>query len=211
LFWRIDPVEDRKYWNEAVETMAPKDLLAVESGNLRKQVAYVHERSPFYRNKFEEAGVSPDAIRSREDIVRLPFTEQMFGFENAAKMDGMVWERVAPAQAHRTIKALGLGDDMQALASLLKFTAPQWVSAGFEWEFTEVTDTRLKMVIHACPMGTFRKAQNLELLPCKHLSPPLYIGLAKIINEKIEAKCLHAHPDPPKENVMCAWEFVLPT
>ena len=31
----------------------------------------------------------------------------------------------------------------------------------------------------------------------------------KIINEKIEARCLHAHPDPPRENVMCEWEFVL--
>jgi hypothetical protein len=97
---------------------------------------------------------------------------------------------------------------MQALAALLKFTAPQWVSAGFEWEFTDVSDTRLQMVIRKCPMGTFRKGQNLELLPCKVLSPPLYVGLAKIINEKIEARCLHAHPDPPQENVMCEWEFV---
>jgi hypothetical protein len=137
------------------------------------------------------------------------FTEQMFGFENAARMDAMVWEKVAPAQAYRTVKVLGLGDDMQALASLLKFTAPQWVSAGFEWEFTEVSETRLRMMIRACPMGTFRKAQGLELLPCKHLAPPLYIGLGKIINEKIEARCLHAHPDPPKEGLMCEWEFVL--
>jgi hypothetical protein len=137
------------------------------------------------------------------------FTEQKFGFASAAEMDGMVWSKVAPAQAHRTKNVLGLGDDMQALAALLKFTAPQWVSAGFEWEFTEVSDARLAMVIHKCPMGTFRNGQNLELLPCKSLAPPLYIGLAKIINERIEARCLHAHPDPPKENVMCEWEFVL--
>jgi hypothetical protein len=139
------------------------------------------------------------------------FTEERFGFENAAEMDARVWEKAAPAQAYRTIKALNLGNDMQALAALLKFTAPQWVSAGFEWEFTEVSDSRLRMVIHKCPMGTFRKAQNLDLLPCKDLAPPLYIGLAKIINEKIDAKCLHAHPDPPKEGVMCEWGFVLKT
>ena len=139
------------------------------------------------------------------------FTEQMFGFENTAKMDALVWEKVAPAQAYRTIKVLDLGDDMQALAALLKFTAAQWVSAGFEWEFAEVSDTRLHMVIHACPMGTFRKAQGLELLPCKNLAPPLYIGLAKIVNKKLDARCLHAHPDPPREGVMCEWEFVLQT
>lgn len=137
------------------------------------------------------------------------FTEQEFGFEAAARMDELVWSKLAPAQAYRTIKTLGLGDDMQSLAALLKFTAPQWVGAGFEWEFTEVSEKRLAMTIHACPMGKYRKSQNLELLPCKELSPPLYIGLGKIINPKIECRCLHAHPDPPKENVMCEWEYTL--
>jgi hypothetical protein len=137
------------------------------------------------------------------------YTEQLFGFENAAKMDEMVWGKLAPAQAHRVKKLLALGSDMQSLAALLKYTAPQWVSAGFDWEFSEVSERRLRMVIHQCPMGKYRKGLNLELLPCKNLSPPLYIGLAKIINEKIETRCVHAHPDPPKENVMCEWEFVL--
>jgi hypothetical protein len=137
------------------------------------------------------------------------YTEQLFGFENAAKMDEMVWGKLAPAQAHRVKKLLNLADDMQSLAVLLKYTAPQWVSAGFDWEFSEVSERRLRMVIHQCPMGKYRKGLNLELLPCKSLSPPLYIGLAKIINEKIETRCLHAHPDPPIENVMCEWEFVL--
>jgi hypothetical protein len=137
------------------------------------------------------------------------YTEKLFGFENAAKMDEMVWSKLAPIQAHRTLKLLNLGSDMQSLAALLKFTAPQWVSAGFEWEFTDVSDRRLVMVVHACPMGTYRKSQNLELLPCKNLSPPLYIGLAKTINEKVDVTCVHAHPDPPRENVMCMWEFVL--
>jgi hypothetical protein len=137
------------------------------------------------------------------------YTEQLFGFENAAKMDEMVWTKLAPAQAHRVKKLLNLGDDIQSLAALLKFTAPQWVGAGFEWEFTHVSERRLAMTIRACPMGTYRKGLNLELLPCKSLSPPLYIGLAQIINAKIETTCIHAHPDPPKENTMCQWEFVL--
>ncbi len=137
------------------------------------------------------------------------FTEEEFGFEAAARMDEKVWTKLAQAQAHRTVKTLGLGDDIQSLAALLKFTAPQWVSAGFEWEFTEVSDARLAMTIHACPMGTYRQANNLELLPCKNLSPPLYIALGKIINQNLECRCLHAHPDPPRENVMCQWEYVL--
>jgi len=137
------------------------------------------------------------------------YTEEAFGFEAAGNMDEKVWGKAGPAQAYRLKKILDLGDDVQALASMFKLTAPQWVPAGFEWAITEITDTRLCFTVHKCPMGTYRKQQNLELLPCKNFSPPLYIGMSKAINEKFETTCIHAHPDPPKENVMCQWEFVL--
>ncbi|HYQ91330.1 MAG TPA: DUF6125 family protein [Candidatus Competibacteraceae bacterium] len=137
------------------------------------------------------------------------YTEQCFGFESAAQLDERVWSKLIPAQAHRVIQVLNLGHDLPSLAALLKFTAPQWAGAGFAWEFTEVSDRRLVMAVHQCPMGTYRKAQNLELLPCKQLAPPLYLNLAKLINPKIEVTCLHAHPDPAREYVMCEWEFVL--
>jgi hypothetical protein len=136
-------------------------------------------------------------------------TEAESGFEMAARLDAKVWEKVAPIQAHRVKKALALGDDVQALATVFKFTAPQWAPAGFEWEFDEVTETRLRMTIHKCPMGTYRKENDLELLPCKHGAPLLYSAIAKVVNERFETTCLHAHPDPPREGVMCAWECVL--
>jgi hypothetical protein len=137
------------------------------------------------------------------------FTEAESGFETAGKLDAKVWEKVAPIQAYRVKKVLGLGDDVQALATVFKFTAPQWAPAGFEWEFDEVSETRLRMTVHECPMGTYRKQRNLELLPCKYGSPPLYTAIAKVVNEKFETTCLHAHPDPPEEGVMCRWECVL--
>ena len=137
------------------------------------------------------------------------FTEEESGFETAGKLDGKVWEKVAAIQAHRVKKTLGLGDDVQALATVFKFTAPQWAPAGFEWEFDEVAERRLRMTVHQCPMGRYRKEKGLELLPCKYGSPLLYMTLAKVVNERFETTCLHAHPDPPKEGVMCEWEFVL--
>jgi hypothetical protein len=137
------------------------------------------------------------------------FTEEECGFGVAAKLDGKVWEKLAPIQAHRVKQALGLGDDVQALATVFKFTAPQWAPAGFEWEFDEVSETRLRMTVRKCPMGTYRKAHDLELLPCKLGADRLYSAIAKVVNEGFETTCLHAHPDPPKEGVMCQWECVL--
>lgn len=40
------------------------------------QVEYVYENSPFYRQKFDEHGVSPADITGIEDITKLPFTEK---------------------------------------------------------------------------------------------------------------------------------------
>jgi len=40
----------------------------------RKQMRYVEENSPFYRNRFREAGICADDIRSIQDLVRVPMT-----------------------------------------------------------------------------------------------------------------------------------------
>ncbi|MDD5448864.1 MAG: DUF6125 family protein [Actinomycetota bacterium] len=135
--------------------------------------------------------------------------ERDFGFENAGRIDGEVWENTGKAQAYRLKKLLGLGDDTQALATVLKYCAAQWVNAGFEWEFLEVGPKKVVMRVNKCPMGTYRGEKGLPLLPCKLGSPPLYIAIAKAVNENFQVRCLHAHPDPPIEGVMCEWEFVL--
>ena len=135
------------------------------------------------------------------------YTEEEFGFGAAAKMDERVWGKTGPIQAYRIKKVLKLGDDIQALATMFKLTAPQWVPAGFEWSITEISDRKLQFTVHKCPMGTYRKKNNLELLPCKNISPPLYINMAKVINENIRMTCVHAHPDPPIDSVMCKWAF----
>jgi phenylacetate-CoA ligase len=79
--------------------MTPEDLLAVESANLRKQIRYVCERSPFYRSKFEETGVRPEDIRSREDIVRLPFTAKDDLRKTQAEVGGLGGHQCVPAGA----------------------------------------------------------------------------------------------------------------
>ena len=47
---------------------------ALQSKRLQKLVALVYHNVPFYRNKMQEMDLSPDDIRSIDDIVKLPFT-----------------------------------------------------------------------------------------------------------------------------------------
>lgn len=61
-------------WNPAKEMIAPDKLHEEQSLNLIRQVKKLYERVAFYRKKMDTHGVSPDDIKSINDITRLPFT-----------------------------------------------------------------------------------------------------------------------------------------
>ena len=61
-------------WNPNKECMSRKEMHALQSKRLQKLVTYVYHNVPFYRNKMQEMNISPEDIRSIDDIVKLPFT-----------------------------------------------------------------------------------------------------------------------------------------
>lgn len=61
-------------WNEELETLPSEQLARLENEKLVRQLSYVYSKSPFYRQKFQEAGLKPDMIRNRNDLTKLPFT-----------------------------------------------------------------------------------------------------------------------------------------
>lgn len=63
-------------WSPEIETMPRELLRELQSERLREQVAYVHERSPFYRRKFSEVGLEPGDVNGLEDLHKLPFTSK---------------------------------------------------------------------------------------------------------------------------------------
>ncbi|MBI2248270.1 MAG: phenylacetate--CoA ligase, partial [Armatimonadetes bacterium] len=63
-------------WNLEMETMPRSRLAEVQLRLLQHQVRRVYERVPLYRQKFDDAGVRPDQIRSLEDLARVPFTRK---------------------------------------------------------------------------------------------------------------------------------------
>jgi len=61
-------------FNEKSECMAAESLAALQGARLKQLVENIPEQSRFYRNRFDEAGVSHEDINSIDDIVKLPFT-----------------------------------------------------------------------------------------------------------------------------------------
>ncbi len=54
--------------------MSRDEMLALQGKRLHKTVANVYNKVPFYRNKMQAMDITPDDIRTVEDIVKLPFT-----------------------------------------------------------------------------------------------------------------------------------------
>ncbi len=54
--------------------MAREELQSLQLKRLKETVERAYHLVPFYRRKFDEAGIKPSDIRSLEDLKRLPFT-----------------------------------------------------------------------------------------------------------------------------------------
>ncbi len=61
-------------YNMEYETMPRDALEAIQFRRLQATLERVYATVPFYRNKFHEAGITPQDIRALEDLHRLPFT-----------------------------------------------------------------------------------------------------------------------------------------
>ena len=62
-----------RYFQPEIETMPREQMRALQSERLVKQVHHVWNHVPYYRHLMEEKGVSPDDIRSVDDLYKLPF------------------------------------------------------------------------------------------------------------------------------------------
>ena len=61
-------------WNDKFECMPVEKLKEFQLKKLKKTVAWVSERVPFYRNKFKEMGIEAGDLKSLQDVAKLPFT-----------------------------------------------------------------------------------------------------------------------------------------
>ena len=61
-------------WNQTKECMSRDQMRELQGKRLHKIVQYVYHNVPFYRSRLQEMDLTPDDIRTIDDIVKLPFT-----------------------------------------------------------------------------------------------------------------------------------------
>ncbi len=63
------------YFNPEVETLSVEGLKALQLERLQKTVRHCMN-SPFYQKKFQELGITPEDIKTLDDLQKLPFTSK---------------------------------------------------------------------------------------------------------------------------------------
>lgn len=121
-----------RLWHELEQTqwLSLDELLARQAADLRALVAHAYAHVPFYRRRFEEAGIGPDAIRGPEDLRRLPiFT--------AADLRGTQAERSSTAPPLPSIKKTTGGSTGRPLEFGYDDLSERWRLAtkmrGYRW------------------------------------------------------------------------------
>ncbi len=61
------------YYQPEIETASLEEIKAIQNEKLVKQVKHVYENVKYYRDLMDEKGVTPDDIKSIDDLHKLPF------------------------------------------------------------------------------------------------------------------------------------------
>ena len=61
------------YFQKEIECASREEIVAIQNKKLVEQVHHVWENVPYYRKRMEEQGVTPDDIKSIDDLHKLPF------------------------------------------------------------------------------------------------------------------------------------------
>ncbi len=64
---------EKRYYQKEIETMPLEDMKKLQSEKLVKQVRHVWDNVPYYKKLMQEKGVTPDDIKSIDDLHKLPF------------------------------------------------------------------------------------------------------------------------------------------
>jgi len=61
-------------WNEKVECMSRDEMKKLQLKQLKDVAKRAYENVPYYKKRFDEAGIKPEDIKTLEDIQKLPLT-----------------------------------------------------------------------------------------------------------------------------------------
>lgn len=70
------PLPEYQVFDPALESLSESEVRDLQDERLRQQVRHCYDHAPFWRAKFQEAGISPEDIRGVHDLPLVPFSHK---------------------------------------------------------------------------------------------------------------------------------------
>jgi phenylacetate-CoA ligase len=95
-------------WRPELETLSREELEKRQLKYFVQQMRYVMQKSPFYKKKFKAAGITPDDVRTMDDVRLVPFTtkQELLDSQQEHPMFGD-FPCIRPEQATRVFQTSG--------------------------------------------------------------------------------------------------------
>jgi phenylacetate-CoA ligase len=136
------------------EKMPRDQLLDLQMRKLRYQLEYVHRNSSFYRRLFDDAGIVPSEIRTREDLLRIPYLDKEMLVDDQKQAPPYGTRCCVPpekvAHVYVTGGTSGLGQEVYANTKV----DLEWMGAGWLGWFWRAGLRKGDAVMQTLPIST---------------------------------------------------------
>jgi len=75
MTFKSNPELKKRIGKKTLDEVTFEDFREYQLFRVREQMKYAEENSPYYRNKFKDAGVRPEDINTWDDLEKIPLTE----------------------------------------------------------------------------------------------------------------------------------------
>jgi len=80
-------MSEKKYWDEAIETLPRVELEKLQTTLLKKHLTLAYTKTGYYKEAFDKAGVTPDDFKTLTDLRKFPFVNKQVERERQSKKD----------------------------------------------------------------------------------------------------------------------------
>jgi len=67
---------NERFWDEKISLMQRDELKNIQLERLRDTLNHCYHNNKFYKNRFDEAGLDPEKVKSLSDLEKFPFTSK---------------------------------------------------------------------------------------------------------------------------------------
>ena len=140
--------------------------------------------------------------------------EKRQGMDGAMDCDKEIWRSFTVIEAKRIKEFLGLPEraGLEGLEKAMRFRLYANINdEEYIQEGNPQKDGRMIYRTLNCRVQRARSRKGLEWHPCKSIGEIEYADFAKVIDDRIECKCISCYPDitESEREGCCAWEFTL--